>query len=486
MARGIRAIGGVAYIGISFGLALVCHRVGRPPFDDEVLTLNAIDGKSYGAIARFYLDGGDVQPPLSFLWFRLLQSLDLSLAVQRALSFALAAAGFAFVLDLVWRRLPRRSLGAELLTLALFLGAPLLYGAGDALRWYPLFTFLTAASLWCVFVAGRPTLTGAVLLGLAADTAYLAVLPALAYAIWRYAVERRLDPVRDLGFWLLTGLVAVPGLVSFFAAHDVLTSQFATSSVMSFGMDIVGLAGGTILGLTQSVLAIPLLLVLAIGLWSAFAAPGRGYGGDIRGFGGLLMAGVFLLAVLGHDKPRSFLFALPWLCAVASLGGAAWRRPLGLAGPAMAASAVVVAFLMLAGPYNDRPFRRAAVVPVDAIVDYVRAQAAHRTLIVSTEPVSGYRLAAGADPATRCVYVRALGGPCRPKAGDDFATVIVIDDGSLARDGETARLVADFAGGRPPLESRRFGLDRDAALKSWLTGMAFTDYLVQVSVYRRD
>ena len=64
----------------------------------------------------------------------------------------LAAAGFAFVLDVVWKRLPRRSPGAELLAMALFWGAPLLYGTGDALRWYPLFTFLIAwnSYLWAL------------------------------------------------------------------------------------------------------------------------------------------------------------------------------------------------------------------------------------------------------------------------------------------------------------------------------------------------
>ncbi len=486
MARGIGAIGGVAYIGVSFGLALACHRIGRQLFDDEVLTLNAVDGKSFGAIARFYLQGGDVHPPLSFLWFRLGQTLGLSLDMQRAISFALAAAGFAFVLDLVWRRLPRRSPGAQLLALALFLGAPMLYGAGDALRWYPLLEFLVAASMWSVFVAGRPTLIGAVLLGLAGDTSFLAVLPALAFAIWRYAIERRLDPLHDLAFWLVAAAIAAPGLLAFFAARDLLASQLASSSIASFGTDLVGLAGGTILGLSQSLLAIPLLAVVLAGLWSAFAAPGRGYGGDVRGFGGLLAVGVALVALLGHDKPRSFLFALPWLCAVAALGGAAWRRPLNIGAPAVAASIATFLFLVLAGPHNDRPFKRNAAVPVDAVIDYVRQQSAHRTLIVSAEPVSGYRLAADADAAIRCVYVRSLAGPCRPGQGADFATVIVIDDGTLAQDREATQLVADVTGGRPPLEGRRFGLDRDAALKTRLTGVALTDYLVQVSVYRRD
>lgn len=481
MARGIGAIGGVAYIGVSFGLALACHRVNRQLFDDEVLTLSAIDGKSFVALARYYTEGGDVHPPLSFLWFRLLHMFDLSLDVQRAISFALAAAGFAFVLDLVWKRLPRRSLGAELLALALFLGAPLLYGTGDALRWYPLFTFLIAASFWNIFNSGRPTVLAAILLGLAADTSYLAALPALAYAIWRYAIERRLDPPRDFLFWLIAAVVAAPGVISFLAARDLLMAQLSSSLLVSVGTDMLGLAGGTILGVTQSLIAVPLAVVFALGLISAFAAPGRGYGGDLRGFGALLGLAALAVMLLGHDKPRSFLFVVPWICAVAVLGGAAWRRPLVLAAPAIAASIAVVALQILVGPHNDRPFKRNTAVPLDAVLAYTEHQSQGRTLIVSAEPVSGYTLK---SDTTRCIYVRSLAGPCQPDPFDDFATVIVIDDGTLANDAGLADIVERYIRTKPLAEQQRFGEDRDASLKTRLTGVTLPDYLVEVSVYR--
>jgi hypothetical protein len=481
VARGIGAIGGVAYVGVSFGLALACHRVNRQLFDDEVLTLSAIDGKSFVALARYYMEGGDVHPPLAFLWFRLLHMFDLSLDVQRAISFALAAGGFALVLDLVWRRLPRRSLGAELLALALFLGAPLLYGTGDALRWYPLFTFLIAASFWNIFNTGRPTVVAAILLGLAADVSYLAALPALAYAIRRYAVERRLDPLGDLLFWLIAVIVAAPGLISFFAARDLLTAQLSGSVLLSLGTDMLGLAGGTILGLSQSLIVIPLATVFVLGLISAFAAPGRGYGGDLRGFGGLLLLGALVVMLLGHDKPRSFLFIVPWICAVAVLGGAAWRRPAALAGPAIAASIAVVAFQVLASPHNDRPFKRNTAVPVEAVLAYVQQQGHGRTLIVSAEPVSGYTLS---KDAARCIYVRSLAGPCQLDPLDDFATVIVIDDGTLNADAGLAEIVERYTRTRPLIGQQRFGHDLDAALKTRLTGVALPDYLVEVSVYR--
>jgi hypothetical protein len=485
MARGIGAIGGVGYIGVSFGLAMACHRINRQLFDDEVLTLAGIDGKSLVAVGRYYLEGGDVHPPLSFLWFRLLQELGLSLDIQRAISFVLAAAAFAFALDLVWKRLWRRSLGTELIALTLFFAVPLLYGAGDALRWYPLFSFLIAAAFWRVFDAGRPTLAAAVLLGLAADTSYLAALPALAYAIWRYAIERRLDPLRDFAFWVVAAIVAVPGLISFFAARHLLTSQLAASPLVSIGTDVMGLSGGTILGVSQSVVAIPLAIVFVIGLISAFAAPGRGYGGDVRGFGGLLILGAVAVMLLGHDKPRSFLFLMPWTSAVAVLGVAAWRRPLALAGPAIAAGIVAVAFQSLAGPHNDRPFKRNAAIPIEAVVSYVQGQSHGRSLIVSAEPVSGYMLAHGND-ASHCVYVRSLAGPCRLDQFDDFNTVILIDDGSLQHDPAMARLVDDHIRTKALAEQQRFGHDLDAGLKTRLTGVDLPDYLIDVLVYRLD
>ncbi len=481
MARGIGAVGGVAYIGVSFGLALACHRIDRQLFDDEVLTLNAIDGKSFFSVARYYIEGGDVHPPLSFLWFRLLQYFGLSLNIQHAISFALAAAGFAFVLDLVWRRLPRRTYGAELLTLALFLGAPLLYGAGDALRWYPLLAFLIGFALWHNFTAGRPTVAAAILLGLAGDVSYLAILPALAYAIRRYAIERRFDPLRDLSFWLLAAIIAAPGLMSFLASRGLLASQLSGSVLESLATDTLGMAGGTILGLSQSLIAIPLAIVVLVGLWSAIGAPGRGYGGDIRGFGGLLIVSVVVVILLGHDKPRSFLFVVPWLCAVAVLGGAAWRRPMSMAGPAVAAAAAVVAFQVLAAPPNDRPFKRNTAVPVAAVTSYVREQSHGRTLIVSIEPVSGYVLSKTGDA---CVYIRVLAGPCQPDALDDFSTLIVIDDSTI--DQYLSDMVERYSRTKPLVEQRRFGTDLDAALKTRLTGVPLPEYLVEVSVYRLD
>ncbi len=484
MARGIGVVGGVAYIGVSVGLALACHRIDRQLFDDEVLTLNAVDGKSFLAVARFYLEGGDVHPPLSFLWFKLLQYFGLSLNIQHAISFALAAAGFAFVLDLVWKRLPRRSLGSELLAMALFLGAPLLYGTGDALRWYPLFTFLIAFSFWHSFNAGRPTIAAAVLLGVAADVSYLAVLPALAYAIRRYAIERRLDPVRDLLFWLMAAIVALPGLIAFFASRELLASQLSGSLLGSLATDAIGIAGGTILGLSQSLIAIPLAIIVLVGLWSAIAARGRDYGGDLRGFAGLLLASVAIVILLGHDKPRSFLFVMPWLCAAATLGGAAWRRPMALAGPAVAAAAAVVTFQVLAAPPNDRPFKRNTAISIDAVMDYAGQQGQGRTLIVSTEPVSGYQLGKLADPATRCVYVRSLAGPCQPDQLDDFNTLIVIDDGTLSSDKTLTDMVENYSRTKKLVEQQRFGRDLDAALKTRLTGVPLTEYLIEVSVYR--
>jgi len=485
VARGIGAIGGVAFVGASFGIALACHRIDRQLFDDEVLTLDAIGSKSLFGVVRYYVEGGDVHPPLSFLWFRLLHMLDLSLAVQRALSFALAAVGFALVLDLVWKRLPRRSPGAQLLALSLFLASPLLYGAGDALRWYPLFTFLIAACFWLIFENGRPTLLAAVLLGLAADTSYLAAVPALAFLVWRHAIERRLDPLRDLAFWLTAAIVAIPGLLSFLAAYPLLTSQLSSGPFTSIATDAIGLAGGTILGISQSAIAIPLVVVFILGLLSAFAVPGRGYGGDLRGFGALMLVAAVAVMAVGHDKPRSFLFLVPWIAAVSALGLAAWRRPIFVAGPALIAGMAVIGFQSAAGPHNDRPFKRNAAIPLDAMISYVQDQSHGRSLIVSSEPVSGYVLAQSRD-RSRCVYVRSLAGPCVLDQIDDFATVILIDDGSLQADPQLARLVDGYIRTKPLAEQRRFGQDLDAPLKTRLTGVALTDHLVEVSVYRLD
>ena len=73
------------------------------------------------------------------------------------LSLAMASAGFALMLDLVWRRLPAER-GLRILAVVLFLGAPLLYGMGASLRWYPLLVLPLALALWSALREERPTL----------------------------------------------------------------------------------------------------------------------------------------------------------------------------------------------------------------------------------------------------------------------------------------------------------------------------------------
>jgi hypothetical protein len=85
----------LAMLVIFVGASLAAGRVWRFPFDDEISSLAphlppAFRASLWGLV-RFYLEGGDNHPPLSFAYFTTLYAWGIGEAVIRLGSLAMTA-----------------------------------------------------------------------------------------------------------------------------------------------------------------------------------------------------------------------------------------------------------------------------------------------------------------------------------------------------------------------------------------------------------
>jgi MFS family permease len=475
--RGLGALGIAGFVLAALLIGWISGRFGQRVFDDEAVSLAAIETRSYGALISFYLGGGDVHPPLPFLWLRLWHDLQAPVWLQRALSLSLASAGFALILDLLWRRQADRPV--RIAAAMLFLAAPLLYGMGASLRWYPLLVLPVALAIWRAERAGRPTLLTAIGFGLAANISFFAAIPALAYVLWRYAIARRFEARADYWFLAATGIIAMPGLIAFFASSGALPAQTGDNVLTAFGTTVLGVLGGYGLGLTHSLIAIPSALVLFVGTVAASLVVWR------RPVDGLLAISLLVLLLCvavvatGFAKPRSFLFAVPFLLAsvVLAVGRFRWQRWY-LPGTAAACFGVAMAALWLLDA-SDRPFKRNLHIPDDQILAVVRQHAPKETsLIVSSEPSLGWRL----QQDGYCVIAASLPTRCGRQTAQ---TVLTIDDGTFT---QRESLYGMFSGlGEHRLVHQQvFGDDEDGPTKTFLTGRLVPKWLISLAIYKRD
>ena len=481
MQRGIGTFGIIGFVALVLAIGWTTGRLDQRLFDDEILTLAAIETRSYGDLIAYYLGGQDVHPPLSFLWFRLLQDLQAPLWLQRGLSLALAALGFAVVLDLVWRRLPDGATASRALAIGLFLGAPLLYGMGAALRWYPMLVLPVALALCSALNRGRPTMLAAIAMAMAANISFLAAIPASAYLFWRYLVARRFDAAWDVPFLAVMIVLSGPALVAFGFSVLKVPGQLDTNVIESTGLVALGLFGGYGIGLTQGVIVLPFALLVLLAVFGALQGLRRPSTGDVLGVSLLILILSAVLAIAGLGKPRSYLFSVPFLLTAIVLGGFSlpWRRSHALVTLVCALIVTAASLWLLNG--NDRPFKRNLYVPDEPILSAVRQQApaVGDTIILSSEPGLAWQL----RREGYCVLSPSLAGGC---AGRTAPVIVVIDDGT-----NTSRTGFASATGGMTREHRLahqelFGTDEDAPTKQFLSSRRVPKWLVSVAVYRLD
>jgi len=475
--RGLGAPGFVGFVLAALVIGWISGRLGQRIFDDEAISLAVIDGRSYGALLAFYLGGGDVHPPLPFLWLRLMHDLQVPIWLQRALSLAAASTGFALVLDLLWRRQPERLL--RMAAAALFLATPLLYGMGASLRWYPLLVLPTALAIWSLDRAERPTVPAAVAFGIAANISFLAIIPAFAYGLWRYAFARRFAVRLDGPFIAIAMLVALPGLIAFFSSAGHLPAQADSNVLIALSTTALGVLGGYGLGLSHSLLAVPLAVLLTAGVVAAFVALRQRPVGSLLAIALVVLLSFLVLTTLGVAKPRSFLFAVPFVLAavLVAAGQLGWRWY----APATAAAAIGVTLAALwLLEASDRPFKRNLRIPDDAVLEVVhRFAPKDGSVIVSSDPSLGWRLRQDGY----CVIAASLPGGC---ARESAPVIVTIDDGTFTQRPGFSNQLGKISLEHRLIHQQVFGDDEDGPTKTFLTGRLVPKWLASLAIYKRD
>jgi hypothetical protein len=203
------------------GALLAAGRVWRFPFDDEVYAMvPAVAGISHAStwdLVQFYLGGGDIHPPLTFLFFATLHEAGVSEAALHLISAVMTALSLVLWQLLAMATSPRPAgVVSRLIAVLLFGLCPMAIGLGDAIRWYPQFTLCVAvfAALYLAGATAKARLASAIPLGLAASINLIAPLVMLPFAIHRYGLERRWRMTWDGAFWAIFALFAAPGLWS--------------------------------------------------------------------------------------------------------------------------------------------------------------------------------------------------------------------------------------------------------------------------------
>jgi hypothetical protein len=457
----------VLLAGLAGGLCL------RPPFDDEIHTLLAIDELGVWKVIATGFDGGDIHPPLSTAVFAVLSSLGLGAAVLRVVALLFSALAFLAVLDVVLRQVRQ----GRWVMIALFAACPLLFGVGDSLRWYPLFTLLTALFLRRVLLDDRPSIGAGVLLGLAGMTSFLAVVPALAYGLQRYGWQRRFEARRDIPFLAVVAVLATPSLWALLRVADSVGDVRDAGPVTAALMLAYGYFAGGRLGLSFVAAVAPLALaaavagVLMIRDWRT-ASP-------LEQLAALLIGlAAVILPLIGNTQPRSLLFVAPWVCAVLALSTGRFGRFAPIAGAFLLLAAAVPTILVLITLRGtEHPFKRNLAIPYDEAIEWTLAQVPTGAMAYVSEPVIEY----GLRKRGVCVV-----GRVRVDEGCELTgrPVVVVRDQTFRRIDYLVDGAARSTAGRPLAAQRTFGVDRDAGLKNRLTGSALTGWIVRIEIWR--
>ncbi len=457
----------VLLAGLAGGLYL------RPPFDDEIHTLLAIEELGVWRAIVTGFDGGDIHPPLSTALFAALSALGLGPPALRVVAMLLSALAFLAVLDVVLRQVQTRRWAV----IALFAACPLLFGVGDSLRWYPLFTLLAALFLRRVLLDGRPSVTAGVLLGLAGMTSFLAVVPAAAFGLHRYALQRRFDRREDGAFLAVVAVMALPSawaLLRVAEAVPGLRDAGLAGTLLSLGY---GFFAGGRLGPSWVAAVAPYGVIMAGAVWLIHRRWRQAPDLAIVALLMAALAAITLLAI-GNSQPRSLLFVAPWLCALLALAPAALGRlePVGR-WLFLLATVVPTLFVLLTLRGTEHPFKRNLVIPYDAALDWTLARVPAGAVVYASEPVLEYSL----RKRGLCVIGRTrVDEGCEP-AG---RPVVVVRDQTFGRIHYLVEGAARATAGRTALAAQTFGVDRDAGLKNRLTGSSLTTWIVRIEIWR--
>jgi len=474
--------------------SLLAGRVWRFPFDDEIYTLALIE-RPARALLTVLPATQDDHPPLSYLVFHGLRQLGLTDAGMRLCSLAMTALALLLVQILVLSWIAERERAAvspqtRLIAVLMFGLIPIAVSLGDALRWYPLFALQIALFVTLYLAPRRDAvrLWSGAALGLAGSTNFLALLMVPALALHRYVFQRRFRWSFDLTYWLLTGGTAVLG---FYTAYWVLAhrlgevdAQFG-SVVKAAPLDLIGFFGGDALGISQSWLIAPTIVIFALAIVSAID---RKEPGNPVHLLLLMLAATAAMVLAGFAKPRSFLYLAPAVAALLTLYFDRQARQ-SHAGRTLTLVTLVLALSVSAIAninFSTHPFKRNSVIPYQSILDFIHRNANGGALVISTDPVVPWvlRTNSGDECAGYFMAARAcLAG------GRRYDSIFVISGHSNRSEHAVTManfqsLVAEATAGRTKVTSFGAGLDEDTALKSRLSGVPLDRYILTVDYYR--
>jgi hypothetical protein len=493
------AVDVAAAIILFTGASLIAGRVRRFPFDDELIVLASIEShRSLASLVHDYLAAGDIHPPLSFVLFYLLGGLGLGEAGMRLCSLAMTAGALALFHVTALTLLVRRHGGAvrmpsRLVAVLVFGLCALAVSQGDAIRWYPLFALLAAVCVTFYMFAANAAALGvaAAALGLAASTNFIAILLATPLAIFRYALQRRFEPRLDLTLAATTAIFAAPGLIS---AASILArrlggvahSEFGNSLLVAVATHGLGFFGGAAIGIGLFWVAVPAMVIAVL---AVVAAIDRREPASPQHLLVLLLAASVPMVLAGFAKPRSFLYLAPVLAVLVTLYVDrlfAHRRAVAAAAAALTVAISVTAIANVDA--STHPFKRSAVIPYRAVLDFIEARQQGRVLVISTDPVVPWVLNHDGPSPNRCasnfLENRRCFGP-----GASYDTVFVVSGHSsyANRDRILRRYAAEVARmteGKTVVASMTAGYDADAALKQTLTGVRLGPAILTVEFYR--
>lgn len=478
--------------------SLMAGRIWRFPFDDELLVLGS--NESHASLLHligYYVTAGDIHPPFSFAAYYVLGGLGLSDAGLRLFSVAMTGGALALFHVMTLTLLTARHGGAvpalsRSVAIATFGLCALAVSQGDAIRWYPLFALLSALCI-TFYLYGENTVArfvSASALGLAASTNFIAILVAVPLAMFRYVLQRHRGWRDDVLPILTVAVFALPGLMSASSIvarrlMGVAQSEFGNGVLIAVASHILGFFGGASLGAGLAWVVVPAMVVAVLAVADAI---------DRRQPASPLHLLVLLLAASapmvfgGFAKPRSFLYLAPVLGVLVTLylDRLAMRRTVLAAAGAAASIAVSVTAIVNVNA-SIHPFKRGAVIPYEAVIEFITAREQGRVLVVSSEPVVPWMLSHPPHPR-RCVSNFLRNRNCF--AADAVYDTVFVLSGHSDRAGherfmrQYAAELARMTRGKAITARMTAGYDADASLKQRLTGTPLDPVIMTIELYR--
>lgn len=476
-----------------FSAAVMADRVWRFPFDDELIALMPIErSQSALELLSYYLKGGDIHPPLSFLLFYELEHLGFSEAAMRLCSLAMTALALALFHLLALTLLVRRARAAvapttRLIAVLLFGLSPLAIGQGDAIRWYPLFAMLVALFTTLYLFGGNSAtrLWSAVALGLAASTNFIAIIVAIPFALYRYGLQRQFRAAFDIAFGLVVLVFASLGIVSAYSIFvarlgGVMRTEFGVAVAQAILTNVLGFFGGDALGVSQAWVIVPVVAISALAMFSLID---RKQPADAAHLLLLMFAATLLMVLSGFAKPRSFLYLAPVLAALLTLF---LDRQARNRSPGVALLTPVAAIANINS--GSHPFKRNSAIPYQSILDFIETNESGKVLIVSSDPVVPWVLRHRQDHDRRCVSYFLNERECLAAPPRYDSIFVIVGHSDRSADAAFMRkfdgAVSELTAGRRKAATIHAGVDADADLKSRLTGVVLDSHILTVDLYR--